>query len=1223
MKRVFRSVIIAILMVTGIVLAVHSLEKDRITQREPVISTGGVRPAAKLVPAAPSAIDTFVHAFYDFEDGIGGPDPQGWTTEDISNDPQDGTFFHIDDFVGLAGYAPLVGAQSLWCGARPDSEALCLYETLPGYGLYWKQAFESRTFSVSGEINVSFQIRYDLEQAYDYAWFQYESITGGWRNLAEFTHVGLETIHVTIPDDSVGSYTRFRFYVESDSYGSDEDGHYDSDGAIVVDDLLITDIGGTVDSQDFEGGAPGDLTTADGDWTAVVFELRFFGDYGALLDGTTVLQEDPLIYNDTHLWGFFNGSTDEYGCGSHPEQMAVPFGKAPYHIEDYLHNSTRSPMIDLSRTVTGGYAPPDTGMLILEFDVYRDLPIDNLVLFDYNYRFMVDGCSTIWRSDIYIYSGLEPYGWETVSFEIPMEPGATHVQIELVARDMYPFWYPSIGSGACHNHAPLFDNVKLSRILNLFLVTNTDDSGAGSLRQAILDANAEPDLSCIAFNIPGGAENIITPLTLLPTITAPVVIDGYTQPGTAVNTNPPDMEVNSLIKITIDGSSIGSGVGNNGLNILADSCVIRGLAIHGFGDHGINIDFAMGNIVAGCYIGTDWTGMVDLGNESHGIYIIHSPETAVGGTDPEDRNVISGNGGTGIQVHTQESPNNVIQGNFVGVDVTGAVAMGNDGGGIFIGHSPDALIGGTEPGARNLISGNAVAGMYVTGAWSHGALIQGNYIGTDLTGTLPLGNVNGLGVYNTYNVTVGGSASGAGNVISGNSAAGLDLQGGDTYGAVVQGNLIGTDVTGTIAMGNRHGVVLHTAHDNTIGGTGSGEGNVIAHSTLRGVAVAVGTGNVISGNSIHSNAQLGIDLEFDGVTPNDTDDLDTGGNGLQNYPVMTSAVNAGDAIWVEGSLWSKPSTHYEVEFFASPACDGTGYGEGEIYLDSVTFITGATGEVVFSTWILPPDPVPGGYVITATAREVSGEGTSEFSNCVAYQNTPAGTNILVVPIDGETGETPVRVFFYNVTATGNTVLEISDTGPAVPGTFQVGDPPTYYNLTTDATYADSIMICITYDEDAVPDDEENLQILHWDTTLTTPDWVDVTRFGNPEANQICGVTTHLSPFILAVPDTETGVGDLPAVPDVLALHQNVPNPFNPYTVIRYDVPAGGASVRIAVYDVGGRLVAMLVDGYEPEGSREVAWDGRGISGAQVATGVYFCRMSAGEFTSSMKMVLLR
>jgi len=1226
MKCVFQFVTVFAFVTVVIAMGVLSFEAEERTPRVPQISTGSDRQAAKLLPAAASAVDTFVHAFYDFEDGFGGPDPQGWESVDISFDLQDGIFFHIDDFAGLTGYAPLVGAQSLWCGARPDTDSLCWYQTLPGYGLNWKQGFESRSFSVSGDVNVSFIIRYDLEPIYDFAFFQYESVSGVWNDLMSFNNIGHDTVHVAVPADSAGSFVNFRFYVDSDSYGSDEDSHYDSDGAIIVDNLLVTDDGGTVDYQDFEAESPGDLESADGDWTAIIYDSEMFGDYGALLDGTTVLQEDPLIYNDTHLWGFFNGSTVEYGCGSHPEQMAIPFGEPPYHTEDYLHNAARSPMIDLSRTIDGGYVLPDSGSLLLEFDVYRDLPLDNLIVFDVNYRFLVDGCPTAWGSDSYLYAGEEPYGWEVFSVQIPVLQGATHVQVDLVARDMCWLWCGSVGSGACHNHAPLFDNVRLSHIMNFFLVTNTDDSGPGSLRQAMLDANAAPDLSIIAFNIlGGGAENVITPLTLLPTIIAPVIIDGYTQPGTAVNSNPPTMGSNALIRIAIDGSAIGTGTSNHGLFITADNCVIRGLAIHGFGGDGIRTDFASGNTIEGCHIGTDWSGTIDLGNEGRGIYIIQSPNTAVGGTDPWARNVISGNGDVGVQSYTLESSDVVIQGTFVGVDKTGAVAMGNDGGGVFISHAPDNAIGGTEPEARNIISGNAVAGVYVFGAASHGALIQGNYIGTDCTGMLPLGNVNGLSVYNTYNVTIGGSSPGAGNVISGNSAAGLDLQGASTYGAVVKGNLIGTDVTGTAAMGNRHGLFIHSAYDNTIGGTGTGEGNVIANSQLRGVGVAIGTGNVISGNSIHSNGLLGIDLDTDGVTANDgAGDPDTGTNGLQNYPVLTSAVAAGDAIWVEGSLWSKPSTQFEIEFFASPVCDGTGYGEGEIFLDSVTFTSGTTGEAVIDTWILGQEPVPGGYAIAATAREVGGEGTSEFSPCVEYQNTPIGTNIYIVPIDEETGETPVQMNFYNVTATGNTLLEISDTGPEVPGTFIVGDPPTYYNLSTTASFTDSIMVCFVYDEDAVPEDEENLQVLHWDTTLATPAWVDVTWLVNPTGNQVCGMTTHLSPFILAVPNPGTGVDeDLPAVPATFALHQNVPNPFNPYTVVRYDVPAGGADVRIAVYDVSGRQVAVLVDGHMPEGRREVAWDGRGMSGAQVATGVYFCRMSAGDFIESRKMVLLQ
>lgn len=1206
-----------------IALSALSREVMQPKRGEPLISSGETRSGTPLPSIAIAAIDTVVHAFFDFEDGLGGPDPQGWTTVDLSVDPQDGVFFHIDDFAGLAGYAPLDGSRSLWCGARPDPDSLCWYGTLPGYGLNWLQGFESRSFAVSGDVTVRFQIGYDLEAGFDFAYFEYWSVSGVWREAASFSGLGSGTWQATIPDDSLGGYTAFRFFVETDEFYSDEDGMYDSNGAIVVDSLLITDGGGTVDFQDFESETPGDLVTADGDWTAVIYDVTPFGDYGALLDGSTVLQENPVTYNDTHLWGFFNGSSDVYGCGSHPEQAAVPFGREPFDENDFLHNAIRSPMIDLTRSISGGYVPPGTGTVLLEFDVYRDLPRDNLVYFDIYWRFLVDGCETLWRSDIYVQYGVEPFDWEVFSFTFPVEAGATHVQVELVARDMCWFWCGSLGTGACHTHAPLFDNVRVSRAAEFILVTNTDDSGPGSLRQAILDANAAPDTSVIAFDIPGTGPHTIQPLTLLPTITETVVIEGYSQHGAAVNTNPSGSAGNAVLMIEIDGTLVGAGTANHGLSVMADDCLIRGLAINRFGGCGILIDSGARNTIAGNHIGTDATGMIDRGNGDRGVYIIHGPDNTIGGTAPEDRNVISGNGGVGVASHAQFSSNNEILGNFVGVDATGAGALGNGGGGVFILHAPDNVIGGTAPGARNVISANAVYGVYVTGLWGKNARIEGNYIGTDLTGTVALGNTQGLGLYNAPNTVIGGSAPGAGNVIASSGYVGLSLQGADTEGAVVMGNLIGTDVSGTLPRGNRFGVSMHTASGNTIGGAGPGEGNVIANSQLYGVGIDVGTDNEVIGNSIHSNGGLGIDLDTDGVTANDPlGDPDTGPNGLQNYPLLVLAAASNDSIRVQGTFESAFDAGFEIEFFASPSCDPSGYGEGEIYLGSALVTTNGSGDALIDVTL--PGPIPGGYGITSTARDTAGGGTSEFSNCIEYYNTPPGAGVGVIPVDLATGETPVELTFDAVTGYGSTFLQIEASGPEVPGTFVVGDPATFYSLSTTAPYTDSITVCFAYDEAAVPGDESDLVILHFDTTLVPDDWVDITSSLDTLENVICGRTATLSPFILAVPNPDTGVDDdVPAAPETFALHQNIPNPFNPSTTIRYDVPAGGAEVRVAVYDVAGRLVAVLVDGYQPAGRREVAWNGRGSTGAPVAAGVYFCRMTAGEWAESRKMVLLR
>src|SRR5262249_6271289 len=182
---------------------------------------------------------------------------------------------------------------------------------------------------------------------------------------------------------------------------------------------------------------------------------------------------------------------------------------------------------------------------------------------------------------------------------------------------------------------------------------------------------------------------------------------------------------------------------------------------------------------------------------------------------------------------------------------------------------------------------------------------------------------------------------------------------------------------------------------NSIGGSNAGEGNVIAFNNAAGVAIHSfsgfnNTGNRILGNSIFSNGALGIDLGNDGVTPNDTGDPDTGANTLQNYPVLTSATVGAGLVTVGGTLNSVASNQFRLEFFASPACDPSGNGEGALYLGSLLVLTDGSGNVSFQT-TLPSSVAPGARV-TATATRTSTNDTSEFSACV----TATGANFYTV-----------------------------------------------------------------------------------------------------------------------------------------------------------------------------------------------------------------------------------
>ena len=262
-----------------------------------------------------------------------------------------------------------------------------------------------------------------------------------------------------------------------------------------------------------------------------------------------------------------------------------------------------------------------------------------------------------------------------------------------------------------------------------YVVTNSSDSGPGSLRQAILNANATAGglVPQIVFYIPGAGVHTISPQSPLPAIVRPVSIDGSTQPG-----------YNGAPLIQLVGS--GAGAGANGLALMAGFSTVRGLAIGGFSGTGILLQTGGNNQIAGNYLGTNAAGMAALGN-TLGVHLLAgASNNTIGGTVPGDGNLISGNA-TGIEIHGGASSNRV-QGNTIGLNATGTAALGNSSSGIVIhnsgGPATNNTIGGTVAVARNVISGN-VDGVVILGSGTMGNQVQGNYIGTNTAGTAAVG----------------------------------------------------------------------------------------------------------------------------------------------------------------------------------------------------------------------------------------------------------------------------------------------------------------------------------------------------------------------------------------------------------------------------------------------------------------------------------------------------
>ncbi|MCA9208003.1 MAG: DUF4347 domain-containing protein, partial [Planctomycetales bacterium] len=403
------------------------------------------------------------------------------------------------------------------------------------------------------------------------------------------------------------------------------------------------------------------------------------------------------------------------------------------------------------------------------------------------------------------------------------------------------------------------------------LLANKGADGYISLREAITAANnttngSLADLIQFAISTSDGGYIDPTPgsplsgdeywtidvLSALPTITEGVIIDASTQAG-----------FDGTPIVELNGTSAGAGV--DGFNLAAGSggSTIRGFVINRFSGDGIEANSSAGTIIAGNYIGTDVTGMLDYGNTLKGIKIgTSSTGVVIGGTTLADRNVISGNNDDGVYVNG--STDVIIQGNYIGVTADGTAAIdhanqitGADG--IVIVNSNNAQIGGTTgttPGGAASGAANVIAGFKQMDIWvynSDNVTIQGNYIGTNAAGTagLDVAWTDGRGILVSNGsdyATIGGSTASARNIISGQFGPAIQFgqtSGSGTYGTI-QGNYIGLDTTGTQAIANAYiGILIQNNSDHiTVGGSGAGEGNVVAATYFAGATGAFPDGGV-------------------------------------------------------------------------------------------------------------------------------------------------------------------------------------------------------------------------------------------------------------------------------------------------------------------------------------------------------------------------------------------
>jgi streptogramin lyase len=408
------------------------------------------------------------------------------------------------------------------------------------------------------------------------------------------------------------------------------------------------------------------------------------------------------------------------------------------------------------------------------------------------------------------------------------------------------------------------------------IVTNTKDSGEGSLRQALLNANAglgntirfsisTKDPGFIDANANGSFDPgdywSIKPLSALPFLNVSgVMIDGRSEgvfQGLLGYQGPPLIE--------LDGASAGSAVSGLTINKVSND-TIDGLAINRFTGDGIDIKgpFASGNLIEGNFIGTDNSGKFAFGNSGDGVQIVGAANNTIGGTASGAGNLISGNGFgsaklNGVDIMGAGASGNWVAGNTMGADVTGSKNLYTAFADVFIGYgAANNTVGGIGKGAGNLLTSTFQAGVFLFQSGTTGNIIQGNTIGLNATATAALSNPFGVELANgAANNTVGGTFAGAGNLISGNTLNGVEIDGAGTSGNIVQGNTVGTNAAGTATSAFlRNGwagvFVGYGATDNTVGGVASGARNVLSNNVATGVEISESdsTGNVVQGNKL-------------------------------------------------------------------------------------------------------------------------------------------------------------------------------------------------------------------------------------------------------------------------------------------------------------------------------------------------------------------------------------
>ncbi len=414
---------------------------------------------------AAAAVDTYCIVWFDFEQ----MDWQGWTS--IDNTAQVDVWFHVDDFAGLGGgdfgrLVALEGSKSLWCGTPPGTDFyLCSWFNAPGYGNSWNQICYSDRIEFTGILSWSFKCVIDSEPDWDFTYIEYDAGDNNWVEIDHYD--GVDTLIVAEQLLLSQAATKLRFHFVADGAWSDQDGLYDTDGACIIDSITVTDAGGVIDYEDFEGYASGAQGTL-GIWHTDVEDP--FGAYAGLANN--LLDKDPCGDNFGTQIIFFNGSP--YPSADYPGLFDTPFCAGPGGISAPCQDEmVLSPIIDMMNYSTAcdenqdAVIPPADaaylGGAVLRFVAYRDLPLQNLVFYTWSVRSIDEfGCPGQWMDRNFVYyGGDKDYipGSEDVSDLIGPRP----IQVNVGVSDMCDAWYGVYGDCAAHTPSPWVDNVRVYR----------------------------------------------------------------------------------------------------------------------------------------------------------------------------------------------------------------------------------------------------------------------------------------------------------------------------------------------------------------------------------------------------------------------------------------------------------------------------------------------------------------------------------------------------------------------------------------------------------------------------------------------------------------------------------------------------------------------------------------------------------------------------------------